>query len=108
MKILSKFILSATVVMTLANSTNACAQKTKNALEIQTNSLLQETIKRHETSPQLKSTTLILIDKAESSLSDLKELKGNDVKNVRVLMNDSVKKKYKEKGIKELISVTTK
>jgi len=94
--------------MTLASSTSAFAQKTKNDLEIQTNSLLQETIKRHETSPQLKSTTLILIDKAESSLSDLKGLKGNDVKNIKVLMNDSVKKKYKEKGIKELISITTK
>lgn len=47
MKILSKLILSATVVMTLASSTIAFAQKTKNDLEIQTNSLLQETIKRH-------------------------------------------------------------
>lgn len=108
MKILSKFILSATVVMTLANSNNFFAQKAKNDLEIQTSSLLQETIKRHETSPELKSTTLILINKVESSLSDLKELKENDVKNVKVLMNDSVKKKYKEKGIKELIFVTTK
>lgn len=108
MKILSRLVLSATFVMTLAISNNAFAQETKNALAIETNSLLGNTVKRHEASPELKATTLILIDKVESSLSDLKELKGDDVKNVKVLMNDSVKKKYKEKGIKELISVTTK
>lgn len=108
MKILSRLVLSATFVMTLAISNNAFAQKTKNTLAIETNSLLGNTVKRHEASPELKATTLILIDKVESSLSDLKELKGDDVKNIKVLMNDSVKKKYKEKGIKELISVTTK
>lgn len=108
MKTLSKLVLSVTFVMTLAISNNAFAQETKNALAIETNSLLGNTVKRHEASPELKSVTLILIDKKESSLEDLKELKGTDVKNVKVLMNDSVKKKYKEKGIKELISVTTK
>lgn len=108
MKILSRLVLSATFVMTLAISNNAFAQETKNTLAIETNSLLGNTVKRHEASPELKATTLILIDKVESSLSDLKELKGDDVKNIKVLMNDSVKKKYKEKGIKELISVTTK
>lgn len=108
MKILSRLVLSATFVMTLAISNNAFAQETKNTLAIETNSLLGNTVKRHEASPELKATTLILIDNVESSLSDLKELKGDDVKNIKVLMNDSVKKKYKEKGIKELISVTTK
>lgn len=108
MKILSRLILSATFVMTLAISNNAFAQETKSDLAIHTNSLLGNTVKRYEASPELKATTLILIDKVESSLSDLKELKGDDVKNIKVLMNDSVKKKYKEKGIKELISVTTK
>jgi len=108
MKILSRLVLSAAFVMTLAISNNAFAQETKNTLAIETNSLLGNTVKRHEASPELKATTLILIDKVESSLSDLKELKGDDVKNIKVLMNDSVKKKYKEKGIKEFISVTTK
>ncbi|MGI9649876.1 hypothetical protein [Chryseobacterium sp. RLHN22] len=108
MKILSRLVLSAAFVMTLAISNNAFAQETKNTLAIETNSLLGNTVKRHEASPELKATTLILIDKVESSLSDLKGLKGDDVKNIKVLMNDSVKKKYKEKGIKELISVTTK
>lgn len=108
MKILSRLFLSATFVMTLAISNNSFAQETKNALAIETNSLLGNTVKRHEASPELKSVTLILIDKKESSLEHLKELKGDHVKNVKVLMNDSVKKKYKEKGIKELISVTTK
>ena len=108
MKTLSRLVLSSTFVMTLAISNNAFAQETKNALAIETNSLLGNTVKRHEASPELKSVTLILIDKKESSLEDLKELKGDHVKNVKVLMNDSVKKKYKEKGIKELISVTTK
>lgn len=108
MKILSRLVLSATFVMTLAISNKAFAQETKSDLAIHTNSLLGNTVKRHEASPELKATTLILIDKVESSLSDLKELKGDDVKNIKVLMNDSVKKKYKEKGIKELISVTTK
>ncbi|MFC7345503.1 hypothetical protein ACFQO9_02085 [Chryseobacterium zhengzhouense] len=108
MKILSRLVLSTTFIMTLAISNKAFAQETKNTLAIETNSLLGNTVKRHEASPELKATTLILIDKVESSLSDLKELKGDDVKNIKVLMNDSVKKKYKEKGIKELISVTTK
>ena len=108
MKILSRLVLSAAFVMTLAISNNAFAQETNNSLAIETNSLLGNTVKRHEASPELKATTLILIDKVESSLSDLKELKGDDVKNIKVLMNDSVKKKYKEKRIKEIISVTTK
>ncbi|MCX8530997.1 hypothetical protein [Chryseobacterium luquanense] len=108
MKTLSRFVLSATFVMALGITNIAFAQETKNDLAINTNSLLGNTVKRHEASPELKSSTLILIDKVESSLSDLKELKGDHVKNVKVLLNDSVKKKYKEKGIKELISVTTK
>ena len=108
MKTLSRLILSAAFVVTLAISNTAFAQETKNELAINTNSLLGNTVKRHEASPELKGTTLILINKNESSLEDLKELKGDNVKGVKVLLNDSVKKKFREKGIKEIISVTTK
>lgn len=108
MKTLSRLVLSVTFVMTLAISNTTFAQETKNDLAIHTNSLLGNTVKRHEASPELKASTLILIDKVESSLSDLKELKGYHVKNVKVLLDDLIKKKYKEKGIKELISFTTK
>ncbi|MCX8524513.1 hypothetical protein OF897_11375 [Chryseobacterium formosus] len=108
MKTLSRLVLSVTFVMTLAISNTTFAQETKNDLAIHTNSLLGNTVKRHEASPELKASTLILIDNVESSLSDLKELKGDHVKNVKILLDDSIKKKYKEKGIKELISVTTK
>ncbi|WP_175622226.1 hypothetical protein [Chryseobacterium schmidteae] len=108
MKTLSRLILSTAFVMTLAISNTAFAQETKNELAINTNSLLGNTVKRHEASPELKASTLILINKNESSLEALKELKGEDVKGVKVLLDDSVKKKFKEKGIKEIISVTTK
>lgn len=108
MKIFSRLAISGTFVMTLAISNIAFAQETKNTLAIETNSLLGNTVKRHEAFPELKAVTLILINKNESSLADLKELKGDDIKNVKVLLDDSVKKKYKEKGIKEFISVTTK
>ncbi|WP_157969183.1 hypothetical protein, partial [Chryseobacterium piscium] len=95
-------------VMTLAISNTAFAQETKNELAINTNSLLGNTVKRHEASPELKASTLILINKNESSLEALKELRGENVKGVKVLLDDSVKKKFREKGIKEIISVTTK
>lgn len=108
MKTLSRLILSTAFVMTLAISNTAFAQETKNELAINTNSLLGNTVKRHEASPELKTTTLILINKNESSLEALKELKREDVKGVKVLLDDSVKKKFREKGIKEIISVTTK
>lgn len=108
MKILSKFFLSATLVMTLAVLNIAFGQEMKSELAIHTNSLLGNTVKRHEASPELKAATLILINKKESTLEDLKELKDDDVKNVKVLLDDSVKKKFREKGIKEIISVTTK
>ena len=108
MKTFSRLILSAAFVMTLAISNTAFAQETKNELAINTNSLLGNTVKRHEASPELKTSTLILINKNESSLEALKELKGEDVKGVKVLLDDSVKKKFREKGIKEIISVTTK
>ena len=108
MKTLSRFVLSTAFVMTLAISNTAFAQETKNELAINTNSLLGNTVKRHEASPELKASTLILIDKNESSLEDLKELKGEHVKGVKVLLDDSVKKKFRQKGIKEIISVTTK
>ncbi|REC51339.1 hypothetical protein DRF62_17465 [Chryseobacterium piscium] len=94
--------------MTLAISNTAFAQETKNELAINTNSLLGNTVKRHEASPELKASTLILINKNESSLEALKELRGENVKGVKVLLDDSVKKKFREKGIKEIISVTTK
>ncbi|MCD0478020.1 hypothetical protein LPB90_06100 [Chryseobacterium sp. LC2016-29] len=108
MKTFSRLILSTAFVMTLAISNTAFAQETKNELAINTNSLLGNTVKRHEASPELKTSTLILINKNESSLEALKELKGEDVKSVKVLLDDSVKKKFREKGIKEIISVTTK
>lgn len=108
MKTLSRLILSTAFVMILAISNTAFAQETKNELAINTNSLLGNTVKRHEASPELKSSTLILINKNESSLEALKELKGEDVKGVKVLLDDSIKKKFREKGIKEIISVTTK
>lgn len=108
MKILSRLVLSTAFVMTLAISNTAFAQENKNELAIHTNSLLGETVKRHEASPELKTSTLILINKNESSLEALKQLKGEDVKGVKVLLDDSVKKKFREKGIKEIISVTTK
>lgn len=108
MKTFSRLILSTAFVMTLAISNTAFAQETKNELAINTNSLLGNTVKRHEASPELKTSTLIFINKNESSLEALKELKGEDVKGVKVLLDDSVKKKFREKGIKEIISVTTK
>lgn len=108
MKTLPRLAISATFVAILAISNTAVAQETKNDLAIETNSLLGDTVKRHEASPELKAVTLILIDKKESSLDDLKELKGDHLRNVKVLLNDSVQKKYKKRGIKELISVTTK
>jgi len=108
MTTLSRLVLSTAFVMALAISNTAFAQETKNELAIHTNSLLGNTVKRHEVSPELKATTLILIDKNESSLEDLKELKGDRVKGVKVLLDDSVKKKFRQKGIKEIISVTTK
>jgi len=108
MKTFSRLILSTAFVMTLAISNTAFAQETKNELAINTNSLLGNTVKRHEASPELKATTLIFIDKNESSLEDLKELKGDHVKGVKVLLDDSAKKKFRQKGIKEIISVTTK
>lgn len=108
MKTLSRLILSTAFVMALAISNTAFAQETKNELAINTNSLLGNTVKRHEESPELKATTLIFIDKNESSLEDLKELKGDNIKGVKVLLDDSIKKKFREKGIKEIISVTTK
>lgn len=108
MKTLSRLILSTAFVMTLAISNTAFAQESKNELAINTNSLLGNTVKRHEASPELKASTLILINKNESSLEALKELRGENVKGVKVLLDDSVKKKFREKGIKEIISVTTK
>ncbi|MEG1592173.1 hypothetical protein [Chryseobacterium sp.] len=108
MKTLSRLILSTAFVITLAISNTAFAQETKNELAINTNSLLGNTVKRHEASPELKSSTLILINKNESSLEALKELVGEDVKGVKILLDDSIKKKFREKGIKEIISVTTK
>ncbi|WP_159474167.1 hypothetical protein [Chryseobacterium sp. 18068] len=108
MKTLSRIILSTAFVMTLAISNTAFAQETKNELAINTNSILGNTVKRHEASPELKASTLILINKNESSLEALKELRGENVKGVKVLLDDSVKKKFREKGIKEIISVTTK
>ncbi|OBW40675.1 hypothetical protein AB670_02968 [Chryseobacterium sp. MOF25P] len=108
MKTLSRLIFSTAFVMILAISNTAFAQETKNELAINTNSLLGNTVKRHEASPELKSSTLILINKNESSLEALKELKGEDMKGVKVLLDDSIKKKFREKGIKEIISVTTK
>lgn len=76
MKTLSRIILSTAFVMTLAISNTAFAQETKNELAINTNSLLGNTVKRHEASPELKASTLILINKNESSQKLLKNLKG--------------------------------
>lgn len=108
MKVLSKLIVSSAFLMAVAVSNQAFAQETKNELAINTNSLLGNTVKRHEASPELKAVTLILIDKNESSIEDLKVLKGEEVKNIKVLMNESLKRKFFNKGVKEVIAVTTK
>ena len=50
MKTLSRLILSTAFVMILAISNTAFAQETKNELAINTNSLLGNTVKRHEAS----------------------------------------------------------
>lgn len=108
MKVVSKLIVSSAFLMAVAVSNQAFAQETKNELAINTNSLLGNTVKRHEASPELKAVTLILIDKNESSIEDLKVLKGEEVKNIKVLMNESLKRKFFNKGVKEVIAVTTK
>lgn len=111
MKNISKSTLFAGILLSFAMSATSFAQESAPAqsdLAIHSNSLLGNTVKKHEESPELDAKTLVFIDKKESTIEALKQLKASEVKNVKVLQNDSVKKKYREKGITETISVQTK
>jgi hypothetical protein len=71
----------------------------------QENSLLVAALKKSEESA---SKSLFYIDKVESNFEAVKKIPSENIKYVMVLTDDKIKKKFKEKGITQVVMVTTK
>ena len=95
--------LFAITVFTLGAMTFANAQQTET--KTQENSLLVAALKKAEESA---SKSIFYIDKEESSIEAVKKVLYENIKNVMVLTDDKIKKKFKEKGITQIVMVNTK
>ena len=97
---LKLFILA---VFTLGAMNFANAQKVE--AKPQENSLLVAALKKAEASA---STSVFYINEKESSIEAVKKVPYENIKNVMVLTDDKIKKKFKEKGIMQVVMVNTK
>jgi len=105
MNSLKKIASSAVFLMILSFSGSLTAQQ--NETQNEGNSLLISALKKHEANPFLDAKTIVIINKSESNLEKLKEIQDEKMKFVKVLVGDSVKKKYRKNGIEEVIEVRT-
>jgi hypothetical protein len=90
-------------IFTLGAMTFANAQQAET--KPQENSLLESALKKSEESA---SKSLFYIDKVESNFEAVKKVPSENIKYVMVLTDDKIKKKFKEKGITQVVMVTTK
>jgi len=71
----------------------------------QENSLLVAALKKSEESP---GKSIFCINKTESNVEAIKKVPSENIKYVMVLTDDKIKKKLKEKGITQVVTVVTK
>ncbi len=95
--------LLATAIFTLGVMAFATAQQAETTT--QGNSLLEAALKRSESA---ESKSLFYIDKVETTMEAVKKVPSENIKYVMVLTDDKIKKKFKEKGITQIVMVTTK
>ena len=95
--------LFITTVFTLGLMTFASAQQSET--KPQENSLLEAALKRSEAKSE---NSLFYINKAETNIEAVRKVPSENIKYVMVLKDDKIKKKYKEKGITQIIMITTK
>jgi len=90
-------------IFTLGVTTFVNAQQTE--AKSKENSLLVAALKKSEESP---SKSIFYINKKESSFETVKNVPSENIKYVMVLTDDKIKKKFKEKGIAQVVMITTK
>ena len=95
--------LLVTTIFTLGVMTSVNAQQAK--AKPQENSLLAAALKKSQESP---TKSLFYIDNVESTFDAVKEVPSENIKNVMVLTDDKIKKKFKEKGVTQIVMVNTK
>lgn len=95
--------LFATTILSLGVMTFINAQQTET--RPQENSLLTAALKKAEESA---SKSIFFINKEESNIEAVKKVPYGNIKNVMVLTDDKIKKKFKEKGITQIVMVNTK
>ncbi|MFC3161532.1 hypothetical protein SAMN05443633_101631 [Chryseobacterium arachidis] len=93
----------ATAILIFGISVTAHAQQSE--VQTERNSLLEAALKRSE---EPTSKSVFFINKTQSDIETVKNIPSKNVKSVKVLIGDNVKKKFREKGINQLVMVTTK
>lgn len=96
-----KLFLTAVFTLGLMTLTNAQQSETKS----QENSLLEAALKRSEAKSE---NSLFYINKAETNIETVRKIPSENIKYVMVLKDDKIRKKYREKGITQVVMVTTK
>ena len=99
----SKLKSFVAVILTVSSMAFVNAQLTKPTAP--ENALLTAAIKRAET-PKTKS--VFYIDRKETTLDAVKNVSGDEVKGVKVLMGNDISKKWRAKGVTQIVMVTTK
>ncbi len=95
--------LFVTAAFTLGLMTFVTAQQSET--KAQENSLMEAALKRSEAKSE---NSLFYIDKAEADLETVKNIPSENIKYVMVLKDDKIKKKFKGKGITQVVMITTK
>lgn len=97
------FKLLITAVFTFGVMTVANAQQTE--VKTRENSLLEASLKKADAKSE---NSLFYINKKETDIETVKKIPAKDIKYVMVLKDDKIRKKFKEKGITQIVMITTK
>ncbi|PVV62141.1 hypothetical protein DD829_00295 [Chryseobacterium sp. HMWF035] len=92
-----------TAVFTFGVMTVANAQQTE--VKTRENSLLEASLKSADAKSE---NSLFYINKKETDIETVKKIPAEDIKYVMVLKDDKIRKKFKEKGITQIVMITTK
>ena len=95
--------LLITSVFTIGVMTFVNAQQSES--QSKENSLLEAALKR---SGEASSKSLFYINKSETNIEAVKKVPSENIKYVMILTGDDIKKKFREKGITQIVMVTTK
>lgn len=95
--------LFVTAVFTLGVMTFINAQQSE--IKTEENSLLEAALKRSDAK---SSNSLFYLNKVETNIDAVKKVPSENIKYVMVLTGNDVKKKFRDKGITQIVMVTTK